>query len=314
MVAARLSASSISPGASAWLRHTRKARVLSVFDRACNLINDHRQVLSIVNPRIGDGPFHLVLDQTLAFSRHVDPESAILTSAEAIIVGEMAVEIQRARVWSPAPDWSSLHEASPRIAAWLQNHGHSIASRAHAGSLMHSPAGDLGASEGPRHSLVGRPADDVKTVSRFAQAAAQPASKLAQAVAAADLEGCGTAARHLAGLGPGSTPSGDDFIVGAAYAACILHSPENARTLAQRMAAAAVPLTTTLSAAWLEAAGRGEAGTGWHRLFAALAQADTSQVLAAVDYLLEIGHTSGADALAGFLGAIRLQAEVHTQQ
>jgi hypothetical protein len=106
----------------------------------------------------------------------------------------------------------------------------------------------------------------------------------------------------LAGLGPGSTPAGDDFIIGAIYAAWILHPAFRAGALARRLSEVAVPLTTSLSGAWLRAAADGAAGAAWHALFAGLELRGAFQTSAAVSRLLRTGHTSGADGLAGFRG------------
>ena len=66
----------------------------------------------------------------------------------------------------------------------------------------------------------------------------------------------------------------------------------------------AAPLTTSLSAAWLRSAGRGEAGILWHEFFDALSLGDSSAIQLQITKLLSIGHTSGADALAGFIAFI----------
>jgi hypothetical protein len=50
---------SLAPNACTGLANTRYPRILHVFDRACNLINERREVLSIVTPQIGNGPFNL---------------------------------------------------------------------------------------------------------------------------------------------------------------------------------------------------------------------------------------------------------------
>ena len=55
-------------------------------------------------------------------------------------------------------------------------------------------------------------------------------------------------------------------MVGAIYASWILHPPEIAGTLGKEIADRTSPLTTSLSAAWLKSAGRGEAGILWHLL------------------------------------------------
>jgi hypothetical protein len=67
------------------------------------------------------------------------------------------------------------------------------------------------------------------------------------------------------------------------------------------IASTAASLTTTLSAAYLKSAAAGECIDHWHRLFTALAQPDVDVLAQATKSLMSIGHTSGADGLAGFL-------------
>jgi hypothetical protein len=62
--------------------------------------------------------------------------------------------------------------------------------------------------------------------------------------------------------------------------------------------AAATPHTTTLSANLLQAAARGEASQPWHDLIAAQT---SNACYNALTRILHTGHSSGADALLGFL-------------
>ena len=120
------------------------------------------------------------------------------------------------------------------------------------------------------------------------------------ALARRDISGAKAAASRLAGLGAGLTPAGDDFLMGALYANWILHPPGQAELLAKAAADTAAPLTTSLSAAWLRAAGRGEAGASWHQYLEALAASNPDRVRVTMERILSIGATSGAEALAGF--------------
>jgi hypothetical protein len=108
---------------------------------------------------------------------------------------------------------------------------------------------------------------------------------------------------QLAGLGNGLTPAGDDFILGTMLATWIIHPHEIAIKIAKEITETAAPLTTSLSAAWLRSAGRGEAGILWHELFDAMIIADAAQIQEAMEKILGVGETSGADALSGFIGA-----------
>ena len=141
----------------------------------------------------------------------------------------------------------------------------------------------------------------------------QISNSLLSSLANADLSASIAAARRLAGLGIGLTPAGDDFIVGAVLAAWIIHPVEIARSLAGEITRIASPRTTSLSAAYLKSAGKGEAGILWHDFFYALASGDSSAIELQIARLLSIGHTSGADALAGFVGTLISYAESETK-
>jgi hypothetical protein len=114
----------------------------------------------------------------------------------------------------------------------------------------------------------------------------------------------------LAGLGGGLTPAGDDFICGALFAGWAGLLPLSQRERGpggegelSSIANSAASRTTTLSAAYLRAAARGECMALWHSLFEALRSSDASALPSVVESLLAVGHTSGADALAGFIAA-----------
>jgi hypothetical protein len=96
--------------------------------------------------------------------------------------------------------------------------------------------------------------------------------------------------------------------MGALHAAWILHPRHVATLLAQGVAESAAPLTTSLSAAWIRSAGRGEAGIRWHELFESLTIGDEIRIKESIEKILAVGETSGADALAGFAGVFALPA------
>ena len=125
--------------------------------------------------------------------------------------------------------------------------------------------------------------------------------QFSSSLASANISTATKLASRLAGLGQGLTPAGDDFIMGAIYAAWIIHPPEVAGKLGEEIAKSAAPLTTSLSAAWIRSAGRGEAGELWHHLFNALISGDNVSIQQSVANILAVGETSGADALSGFV-------------
>jgi hypothetical protein len=262
-----MNAISLSPAVRDWLTNTRDPRVLHVFDHACNLINERREILSIVTPEIGNGPFNLVVEVNFLFGEYIGIESTVSVSSNQLTIGDLDISIAKVNLWNPRSDWEGLHERTDEILD----------------QLISLPVTDSPISSSPA------------------------SNSLVSALANADLPSCLVTARQLAGLGQGLTPSGDDFIMGALYAAWILHPPRLASALTKEIANTAAPLTTSLSAAWLKSAGRGEAGILWHQFFDTLI-AGTDLSLA-VNNLLSVGETSGADALEGFIGTFISYAE-----
>lgn len=274
-----INALSLAPDACEWLANSRRPRVLHVFDHACNLINERREVLSIVAPQIGNGPFNLVMEEDVCFRKYLSPQSPISNSPNYLNFGNIIINIANASLWSPRPDWEGLHARKDDILNQIMS----------------------------LRDCFGRENATLATTLPITNC--KFSNSLSSSLANADLAAALTSARRLAGLGIGLTPAGDDFIMGAIYAARIIHPPEIASALAEEIANIAAPLTTSLSAAWLRSAGKGETGVLWHEMFnslilpsATLEPFDFAQKKSPISKILSVGHTSGADALAGFFG------------
>jgi Protein of unknown function (DUF2877) len=277
-----LSALSLAPNVIDWLANSRHPHILHVFDHACNLINERREVLSVVTARIGDGPFNLVIEEDVLFSDHLDVRSLISAHVDQLRLDDLVICIVDANLWNPRPDWERLHGNRESLLNQLTN---------------------LQISDYIKRN--GFPQSVPTTQSLI--------SNLYTAISAIDISSARAIASQLAGLGVGLTPAGDDCLLGAIYAAWIMHPIETATVLAREIAETAAPLTTSLSAAWLRSAGRGEAGALWHDFFDALFLDDPGAVQLQINRLLSIGHTSGADALAGFIGTFLSYAEAEAK-
>lgn len=248
---------SLTPAVNDWLKNSRHPRILHFFDRACNLINEHRGILSIVTPQIGNGPFNLVIEDNVLFSKHLHIQSPISIHESQLALGDFVISLDHARTWSPRPDWERVHVKKDEI---------------------------------------------TDRVSKLQIAHDEFPGSLSSALANADISSCLSASRQLAGLGQGLTPSGDDFIMGAIHAAWIIHPYEIASVIAREIAKTTTSLTTSLSAAWIRSAGRGEAGILWHHFFDALISGNMIAIQESMEKILAVGETSGADGLAGFVG------------
>lgn len=308
-----INALSLTPAVNDWLKNARYARILHVFDRACNLINQRGEVLSIVTPQIGAGPFNLVIEEDVFFSDHLEVQSPISIRTDQLHLGDLTIYASNAQIWSPCPDWGMLHAERDSILDLLASHPITDYLKQ---SDFPGPATPLRlpSEQGVRDSRT----KDAPLDSRSGLLSHQELSitnnqfsnSLLYALINADLPSCLTAAQKLAGLGIGLTPAGDDFILGAVLAVRIIHPPEVARVLAVKISQAAAPLTTSLSSAWLRSAGKGEAGILWHAFFDALILNDKAAVQESLNQLLGVGATSGSDALGGFICTLLRWAEM----
>jgi hypothetical protein len=127
-----------------------------------------------------------------------------------------------------------------------------------------------------------------------------------------DLDRIQLCARQLAGLGPGLTPAGDDWLggwlVGLYVLAAMTPNGEAVQSLpvaavGRTVVNAAAGRTTGLSLAYLCTAARGAVPRIWHDFLYALADADPDPVQRCAGKIMRHGATSGSDTLAGFLAA-----------
>lgn len=111
-------------------------------------------------------------------------------------------------------------------------------------------------------------------------------------------------AQALIGLGPGLTPSGDDYLGGVLIALHQLDREKQARGL-WRWLEPRLARTSAISGAHLAAAAAGEGHEALHACLQALFSAvtDWPRVLAE---LTNVGHTSGWDSLAGLVAVAKL--------
>jgi hypothetical protein len=254
-------------------------RVLGVHEFACNLADDAGEVIVLVTPAVG------VVATSFDGLTAGDPAHA---DAERLVAGPLEVDLTAAPAWEPRPDWPRLKAARAQVAAGFAAFDEWAPSAVWEG-LTHA----TGADEYPagKPTFMARLARGQEVYRRLI------AAGLGTGDRAALIEGAGL----LAGLGPGGTPAGDDFLVGAMAAAWLLGDSADAAAIAE----AAAGRTSTLSAAFLRAAGQGELAAPWHALLEALAAGRPERVEKAAMVLEGIGASSGADALDGFILAGR---------
>jgi Protein of unknown function (DUF2877) len=109
----------------------------------------------------------------------------------------------------------------------------------------------------------------------------------------------------LVGLGPGLTPSGDDFLLGALALLDALAERNAHAALAAAVAALSPALTSPLSLCFLRAGANGHVGEHLHSIVCA---AVSGHIEAAIATATRIGHSSGWDMLTGAASVLRIVA------
>ncbi|WP_010137755.1 oxamate carbamoyltransferase subunit AllH family protein [Oceanicola sp. S124] len=121
---------------------------------------------------------------------------------------------------------------------------------------------------------------------------------LAEGLAGRDGTALCRGALALAGLGPGLTPAGDDFLCGVLIAA------RGQSGTCQALLRAAQTATHAISRAFLQAAAQGHGSAAWR----ALLTGSEAELPALVVAVAAPGASSGGDVLAGYLWARALPA------
>jgi hypothetical protein len=276
----------VAPGAREWLEQSQIGRVLHLFEAVCNLVNERGKVLSLVLPDVGAGPFNMIVEGQQPFTALFTADSPISIQPSLLQIGSVVVDMSQATLWQPEVDWGRLQRNTavwqphiPRIQEMMAQHWMQIGrdtARSRFGFAVTQPKLERGLA----HLLEGISHRDTAVVHQATQ--------------------------QLAGLGRGLTPAGDDVLMGAIYGLWATLPEDVARPLLETIVATAVPQTTTLSAAWLRAAGRSEAGEAWHLLSERLAVISIQYSVISIQWedavrrILGMGHSSGAEALWGF--------------
>jgi hypothetical protein len=253
------------------------ARVLATFDHACDLVTPDGDVIAVVALQIGDGPLNIVVHGKPGDFPVLQPGTAARLREANLQIGNIQIILAGATVWEPCPDWNVLCARR----ASIERNLHTLSS---VGVRLAAPASWLAGQD---------------VISPYAQPMIQTALGSLRAGWQGDLAQLRQGTIQLTGLGSGLTPAGDDFLVGVMLWAWLAHPTPH--SFCHVIMEAAAPRTTTLSAAFLRAAARGECDATWHQLLAVLGTATDGELTPAIQAVLAHGATSGADALAGFL-------------
>jgi hypothetical protein len=257
------------------------AQVHSVFVRACNIETEAGELVTFVSPGSGNLPHGIRC--AAPFARLRQGQAANLEGATLRIpAADLVVDLSRAAVWN-----GTVAAASPGLCgAEVQR-----ALRDHAPDQGIAPA--LFPTGSPCSAL------ERTMVARMAQVL----PVLARATESRDAGAVVSALSALVGLGPGLTPAGDDFIVG--YLAALHSRSRRESGIAGLLRALALPVgrlslqTNAISRQMLRDAAQGHFAERLTDVVRCVC--DGGDVAGATMRALQVGHSSGADALCGLL-------------
>lgn len=272
------------------------ARVHSVFDRVINLERGAGELVTLAARGLDNAPWTAIIDTPSFVAAGISVGDVVASNDGALYVGDgLVLDFAAASVWRCVlPSYAG---ASSRLPGQLETARRYLTQRGgHSGMSLHPGAAGVFASE-VALALEGRAAAllDALLHSRHDEACLHAVSML--------------------GLGPGLTPSGDDFLVGLFAVLNVTGSPchgwldGGAQALAH-----AGDATNTISLAALTAAAAGRVRESIAALIDALLHGTPATLVQPLRRVLAIGATSGADLIAGILAGLALNLQVEAKR
>ena len=253
----------------------------SVFERVVNLQGQGGDLFTMAAAGIDDAPDTVVADGPLPVAS-LAPGDAVEAGEDRLVAGGLELSLGKAR------PWRAVLPAYPARPARLRRNL----------AVVRAALDAAGAPDRSGSSL-GR---------ELAAALARHGESLCAALAAGDRDSARRHGHAILGLGPGLTPSGDDFVAGLL---AVLHLPDGPgralRDVGSYMVAGAARRTNAISVAMLHAAAQGRVRECVIELLRELVAGDREGVAGALPRVLAIGSSSGRDMAAGVVAGFDVQ-------
>lgn len=275
-----------------------QAQIVAVFERSLYL-QAERWFVCLGDARIGDGPINVIFDA----AGYLDVVVRSRAGERVDIAGGNAkcpvwrFDVRGADIWAPAA-WPSPVQFDALDAAMTRVLGIARSMLPVGGLLPLVLADDRAVAGGGAFERLAAPR--LERLERWLRARLDR-----------NADAAGAPPVDLLGFGPGLTPSGDDALCGVMLALDAIASPRAAGAQSQLAAAVlseSAAATTALSAQFLAAAIEGQGSALLHAFIAALIGGETERLAAILAELARVGHSSGLDAAAGVILALRALA------
>jgi hypothetical protein len=269
---------------------TARGVVHTVFTHACNIETVGGQLLTLLASEQGNLPRGIRLARpTEAFVGRFTPGWPVLIAKRVLQIPEAGLNVDFS--------YSALFRGT--VAARTQSGGQA---QAEALALLRATVSEHLPKRGVAPLLLGAPALQSGTDQALAARLAQALPQLTQATAERDFGGVIAAARELIGLGPGLTPSGDDFLVGYLAALWSRRREDGMEALLEALPARLASLLPPGNAVSRQMLGDASLGRFPEVLVDAAQSLDgEGDIVACALRALAMGDCSGADLLCGLL-------------
>ena len=288
-----LRAQSIGAVAVREISQSVSGRIVAVFDQSV-YVDLGSQWICFGDATVGNGPVNLSLEPTPYSGVFADlaVDQPVQVCAGAVHLGNRPLIIKTAaKVWSPplVPCWTN--ESLMRGLDALNAISRGRVPRQGLGVFLYGHGAEL---SDPRETHV----------------CALPVSELGRWLLnhLADkrcVEGVPESAQQLIGLGPGLTPSGDDFLGGVLIALSLVHRQDIAALLYSDLSSHLLTRTGPISRSHLAAASAGQGLETLHLAINSVIEGNVEMIPTRVCHIERIGSSSGWDALAGACVVLR---------
>ncbi len=277
-------------------------RVAAVFRSSCHVLDRDGRVACIVDRGLGNGPVNVCVDLPDGLSveeMDIAPGALLTRVGGHLRLGDgLLLDLSGAQRWTPPP--VGPRAPATEVRRRVRDLGAALASRAPGEGL--APLALLAGALAWGRPVGPGPATPVTA------AAVPMVCGLVRGLVSLDAPLVRESVAGLVGLGPGLTPSGDDYLAGLLVAMTCGEAGGATPLLGDAVAALAPDRTTALAATLLSHAAAGAGSEDAHLLLAAILGGAGSEpdAEASALRLARRGHTSGGDTLAGLLLGVHL--------
>ena len=277
------------------LRGGLAGEIHSIFDSVVN-ISAPSGLITVAARHLDNAPNTVVIDSASMSPLRTRLGGRVVAHGPRLVCpGHFSIDLDDAAVWhADLPDLSTVAQSQSQALEQMVTELERLVDR----------EGQPGGIR-PRRGAQGTIEREVSRVLDLA------AHALVRSLAAGDLDAATAWAERLIGLGPGLTPSGDDFVTGLAAALAAPGTRMHALLpWVQELVRDSEPRTNVISWTAMHEAAHGRVRESITAVLRAVAAGDPEALRPAARKVIQIGKTSGTDIVTGMQAGLHLEKEL----